>query len=454
MRTIPKGLRIVLWTAAVVGLGGLYLNGARRHLHEVNTSIENTDQGSYLEYAVNMRETGYAYIGGRNQMPLYPFLQSLAYDPSATLDEIFRRGKALNIALSVLLLGALFLVWRRRFPLLQATALLLVTAFTVFLFRAAYVQVELLYYVLAFGSFLFLCRMLEAPSWRLALLAGVWLGLTHLAKASLLPGLGLFVLVSLLRAGWAALQTARRERASGPSGLRALGRELGQVGVVVLVFLVTISPYLLTSKRVFGHAFYNVNSTFYMWYDSWADAMHGTIPHGDRIGWPSSLPADQLPSPAKYLREHTGRDIVKRFQDGSRFLFGSAVRTYGYWKYVVFYGAVLIVVLAMNWRWTIGMVQRHFFVVLFALGYIVGYVLLYAWYVPIARGNRLVLALFLPFMFAVGSILWARARAERAGEGSTLPRWFTAIHLVLIGGIALELYDILARRVVTMYAGD
>ena len=453
MQAIPKGLRIVLWTAAVVGLGGLYINGARRHLHEVNTSMESTDQGSYLEYAVNMRETGYAYVGGRNQMPLYPFLQSLFYDSGATLDEIFTRGKALNIALSVVLLGVLFLVWRRWFPLLQTTALLLVTAFTVFLFRAAYVQVELLYYVLAFGTFLFLCRMLEAPSWRLALVAGAWVGLTHLAKASVLPGLGLFLIVSFLRAGWVALQMARGEAASRKPGFGALGRELAQAGAVVLVFLVTISPYLVTSKRVFGHALYNVNSTFYMWYDTWADAMHGTIPYGDRIGWPT-LPPEQLPGPAKYLREHTVDDIVTRVTDGLRFLFGRAVHTYGYWKYVLFYGAVAVLVLVMNWRWTVGMMKRHPFVVLFGLGYFPGYVLLYAWYVPIAHGNRLVLALFLPFMFAVGCILLARARAEQAEARGPLARWFTAVHLLLIGGIALELYDILARRIVTMYAGD
>jgi hypothetical protein len=453
MRTVPKGLQIVLWTAAVVVLGALYVHGARRHLHEVNTSMENTDQGSYLEYAVNMRETGYAYVGGRNQMPLYPFLQSLAIRSDAPLDQIFVRSKALNIILSIVLLAALFLVWRRQFPLVQATALLLVTAFTVFLFRAAYVQVELFYYTLAFGSFLFLCRMLEAPSWRIALMAGGWLGLTHLAKASVLPGIALFVLLGLLRAGWLAFRRSRETASPGEERLRVLGREAARVGLVVLAFVVTISPYLMTSKRVFGRAFYNVNSTFYMWYDTWADAMQGTIAHGDRVGWPS-LPREQLPGPAKYLRDHSLKDVAVRLDDGLRFLFGRAVRTYGYWKYVVFYGAVALIILAMNWRWSVGMLRKHPFVVLFGLGYFVGYVLLYAWYVPIARGNRLVLALFLPFMFAVGAILYARARAERTGDTGPFPRWFKAVHLVLIGGIALELYDILSHRIVTMYAGD
>ena len=38
-----------------------------------------------------------------------------------------------------------------------------------------------------------------------------------------------------------------------------------------------LGPYLSTSKRVFGQYFYNVNSTFYMWYDDWPHASVGTM---------------------------------------------------------------------------------------------------------------------------------------------------------------------------------
>ncbi len=447
MRVSPRNVRAGLLIVALLGLAALYVDGALRQAGAMNMTLENTDQGSYLEYIVNLRQTRYAYIGGRNQMPLYAFLQSLVYDPKATADEAFARGKAFNLALSVILLGALFVLWRRRFPLIQALALLLVTAFTVFIFKAAYIQVELFYYALALGAFLLFCRLLEAPSWPLALITGVWVGLTHLAKAAVLPGLGLFLGVGLLRAGWLTLRAGRGEG----SAARVAVRELGILGVVVVAFLVTVSPYLITSKRVFGHAFYNVNSTFYMWYDKWPQAMHGTIPAGDRVGWPS-VPPDQVPSAAKYLREHTAEQIATRIGDGLGFLFGGAVKSYGYWKYVLFYSAVAMVVLGLHWRWGVGLLRRHPLVALFVVGYFVGYAVLYAWYVPIARGNRLVLALFLPFMFAVGWLLTARARAERTDDGRW-PRWHTAVHVLMIGGIALELYDILARRIVKVYGG-
>ena len=134
---------------AVLVLGWLYVDAAFRHGSLVNTTLENTDQAAYFQYAVNLHERGAAHIGNRNQMPLYPFLQSLVYDPGMSVEDSFARAKAFNIVLSVALLAVLFVLWRRTFPPLQTAALLLVTAFTVFLFKAAYVQVELLAYVLA-----------------------------------------------------------------------------------------------------------------------------------------------------------------------------------------------------------------------------------------------------------------------------------------------------------------
>ena len=47
-----------------------------------------------------------------------------------------------------------------------------------------------------------------------------------------------------------------------------------------------LSPYLRTNKTVFGRYFYNVNTTFYVWYDDWPQASVGTIKHGDDVGWP------------------------------------------------------------------------------------------------------------------------------------------------------------------------
>ena len=50
--------RRVIWGAAIALLAAAYVFGALRQARQVNTTSENTDQGSYLEYAINLRETG------------------------------------------------------------------------------------------------------------------------------------------------------------------------------------------------------------------------------------------------------------------------------------------------------------------------------------------------------------------------------------------------------------
>lgn len=65
---------------------------------------------------------------------------------------------------------------------------------------------------------------------------------------------------------------------------------------MVVCFLGVMAPYLINSKRVFGRYFYNVNTTFYIWYDNWPLASVGTYSYGDHDGWPT-LPRSQLPGP-------------------------------------------------------------------------------------------------------------------------------------------------------------
>ncbi|MCE7984836.1 MAG: hypothetical protein DYG89_26995 [Caldilinea sp. CFX5] len=143
--------------------------------------------------------------------------------------------------------------------------------------------------------------MLIVIDWQLASLTGVVAGIAHLTKASILPGLALFLAFAGLRWGWTALQC--RNPAQGGLPQRLLSHLL-PVLLVGVCFLLTVYPYISTSKRVFGHYFYNVNSTFYMWYDSWEEAKQGTRAHGARVGWPD-MPPEEIPSLRKYLREHT-----------------------------------------------------------------------------------------------------------------------------------------------------
>jgi hypothetical protein len=137
-----------------------------------------------------------------------------------------------------------------------------------------------------------------------------------------------------------------------------------------------------------------------MWYDSWEEVKEGTRAYGDREGWPT-MPEEQIPSLTRYVQTHSLRDIAQRELHGIWVLLRDRVNSYGYLKYAV--GAwVLGVALAVR-RPTVvwAHLARYRWVALFWVTYLVGYFLAYALWVPISPAPRLVLALFIPFMWAM-----------------------------------------------------
>lgn len=430
----------------------LYLYGAVEHSKRMNLDINRVDQGAYLSYTRSLYETNYNYVGGRNRMPVYPFLQSLVYDPNLTENESFTRGKYFNIALSVALLPCLFLIFRRFFSRLQSINLLLITAFTVFLFRAAYFQAEILFYFLSFCGFLLMARMFRKPSWKLGIATGIVAGITHLTKASILPGLALFTLIFLAQSLYLFYNNLRHRKTGVIEARNNFLMHLLSLILVVFCFLITVYPYISTSKRAFGSYFYNVNSTFYIWYDSWEEAKQGTRSYGDGKGWPE-MPPEQIPSLEKYLREHTASDILDRFWRGLDKVIAVAKDSYGYFKYVVIYLAIALFTTFLNLR-NSKIPKNQIFLLLFYSSYFIAYTLLYAWYTPIASGNRFTLALFLPLMFcltaAINSNLSDHHQIRLADKQIS---WLYLFNLLVLGMILFELYPILTDRIVTTFAG-
>lgn len=225
------------------------------------------------------------------------------------------------------------------FPRHYAVNALGLTAFGVFVFKAAYVQSEILYYLLTFTVYLLAWRLFRRPQWGLAILTGALVGLTHLTKASVLPGLVVFLVFYPLDALWQKFQHGRK----------SFSRSVVISVLVPIAFLAVVFPYISKSKEVYGQYFYNVNSTFYIWCESWKDVELTVKAAGDRDGWPD-LPPEEIPSLKNYLRDHSAAEIGGRIATGISRVFNTMARGPGFLWFGLAYVALAAGLAIGKWR--------------------------------------------------------------------------------------------------------
>jgi hypothetical protein len=410
----------------------IYAFEAHARRRALSTPPSMGDQGAYLGYARHQYESNYSVIEDRNRMPIFPFLLSRIYEPGLSEAQFLTRAQAFNVNLSILLLFLLFLLFRSFFSPWHAVALLTGTAFCVFIYRAVNAQAEVLFYFVSFCAFVLLLRMLITPRWWLAALGGAAMGVAHLTKASALPALLVWIAVFLAQIVW----SFRRK-----DGLRspAPWRRAGMLFLVIATFLAVIFPYILTSKRIYGQYFYNVNSTFVMWCDSSTEGWNFLHAHGDKDQW-RSLPPEQLPSPSKYWREHSVAQIAQRLMRGSWNLVTQNAMAIGYWKLMAVFVITGAVSVARQRARTRELLAENAFAVAFCVLFFCAYFVLYAWYQAIVSDTRFILSTFLPCAFAA-SLFLRRLGKERvisiAGRQLPFEKFFSAL---LIG---LSLIDAL-----------
>ena len=388
-------VRVIVFALVLLGViyvGKAYYTIGTEHAKHVNTAYETfDDELAYMRFVIEAKETNFRYTGMRNQMPIYPYVQALFYEKGMSLDELFAHGKHVNIWLSLLVLGFIFFIAFKFLSLGETINLILITAFGLYALKSGYFMAELLYYALSFSAYLGMCLLLVRPSSKLGITTGILLGLGHLTKASILPGFLLFVVVFGIK--YLALYLWRDKNSLNYEPLKNLS-------LVALCFLIIISPYILESKKIYGSYFYNVNSTFYMWYDSYEEAINGTIAHGDGIGWPD-MPADEIPSPSKYFKEHSLADIVERVRYGLHWQVENITYQYSFFNYPIFLSAFFLLTLLLNLKVSVQLLREHWVLVLFVLGYLLAYFSLYVWYSVISSMSRFLFALYLPFVFSV-----------------------------------------------------
>ncbi len=388
-------------------------------------------------------------------MPLYPWIQALLHSPELTDEESFERAKRVNISLSILVLAGIGLAFFAKFSRPFALWSILAIAFTVYAIKSPYVLAENLYYGLFTFAFILSLETLSAPDWRKSIICGALFALAHFTKASALPALLLFA------SSYGVLfltHAIRRELTP------ALTRDLILRALLpVAVFLVLLSPYLLESNAKYGSYFYNVNTTFYMWYESWAEVKAGTLAAGDHDGYPD-LPPEEIPSLQKYLRERGIGSMLWRFFNGSKRLLNlgcfdvNSTWHYGYCSQASLgLLAIAISLPVLLRRMPLRELLKYAHIAWFATAILVVYALGAAWYVPILGNNgvRIALVIVIPLLWTVGLAIHAPGvnefRLRILGKSVSMLRLLLGLMYL---ALSYEIYLMIAVRAVTMTGGS
>ncbi|MBK8904388.1 MAG: glycosyltransferase family 39 protein [Anaerolineaceae bacterium] len=347
-----------------------------------NIRSSDWDQRDYLKIALWVSEGGAFTDSNRN--PLYPLLLV----PFAS-EEIafFTSAKLISMLLGLLGLGVVFGVgWRvvGRGGALLVIGLLAVTA--VYLEASAYVNVEVLLVTLFVTAWYAGARALvaQAPA-RWFALAGVLAGLCYLAK-----GTGLLLVPMML--GTLILQPFTQFAA------QSRWRWLRQPGswLFLAAFVLVAAPLWLYNLRTHDSLLYNINTTHYIWLDSWEESY--------------VYPGDPLPTSSSYLQTHTIAHMAERLWNGLGLLpnqWYEAVRPFffsdalGWGTAVTAIGLSMVVLVG----WTTRKKRPALWpVYLYTLLGILASVLLFSWYHPISDGPRFVLP-WTAIMF-MGAVWW------------------------------------------------
>lgn len=461
-RRRPAGRWLAIRAALLLALSWFYVAAATEHAQKVNTFKARGDQSAYLwdaqqVYANANGRQPPMLIGARARMPIYAGFLSLFYTPRLTDEEFFDVAKIWNIRLSILLLGALAIVFAWQLPPLISLNLTLIVAFSYFVFKAGYSQPELLFYFFFFLTFLGCWHLLQRPSGKasvvLGIIAGTFAGLSYLTKALVPP------LVAIVAAVYLAQQVVlliRQRRRDGLAAAGAAFRRFGWSAVTatafVACFLLVIAPYILNNKRFFGSYFFNLNTTYYVWYDDGAAGR--IIVDPDDQGY-TKTSSGQLQSLQTYLSSHTTGAILERLADGFK---DTAIRSYegyGYLKYLILYAGIAVLLAAANWRAFVDLIRSRAALVVFLILYAAVYLPATAFFVVTSSTGamRFLLAHAAPLFFALSRFfaLEPFSRTEWSIGGLRLTAARLNVLVLIVIGIDLTVF--LWPRLMTTYGG-
>ncbi len=410
--------------------------GASRHAQAMNRVPAAKDQSAYVNMALRyMKDKSRLSDGARG--PLYTWLLSAVVSPERSMQDNFERAREFGVWLSAALLWLCVGVFAFFLPRWQASSLALACAFPLLTFYSSYVKAEAAAYVFGCAAFAFACLSLVRPKVWTGVLAGASLGFLHLAKATALPILGLYLLISAAAALSQCVSTLLLERHKRQAWLSVLAGQSLPPLLALLTFVCVTGVYLIHLKQTFGSYAYNVNTNFYIWYDSWAEVERGTRAYGDRVGWPTMAPED-IPNLRWYLARHSTDDVLARLTTGLRGGLRNTIEGFGVLRYEVIYTLALLTACLTQPQKALALALRYWHVVLFAAGYLLFCMLGAAWFYSIQTGPRFIMTLYMPILFGCAAVLhraFGRPAVVLFGRETQLDQ---ALLVVVMGTLAYD----------------
>ncbi|MDG2125044.1 MAG: hypothetical protein P8J87_15180 [Verrucomicrobiales bacterium] len=495
-------LHWMVLSVLLAAFGWFYVWVAERLVLQTNLEVELHGQVEQMDAALEAREGRAADpesegLSGMVQQwvphqtdglnnPLWPWLVSwvapegleAGYDfESGESEEFFRLGKWLNVALTGALLLSLGMVCGRTFTLLGTINLVAIAGLGGLLPAVVLFAADALFSVFFLLSWICCLAILKKNSLWLYAVLGLVLGLAYLSKSSVVPLLGVFLIVTTYRFFSALfpwlLGTGSQERG------RACEWSCQNhfVGLVFLVFafVMTAGPRLAHANEVFDNPAHDYANTM-RWADTAEEAREWKEEHGSKESL-VELSEEDRPSLKLYLKEHSGAEIQARISEGVEavvveFLdlpnFGGEeeeevkVEVAGGepepWQQVlpwrglylgVLCGVLLLVVLLFplhrkravfpSQRIEVGALPISVFVGLTVVAYAVAY----GWYRPIESAEGLMLVLYAPLVFSV--VAGAESlllRVRRRGEHLWMLKLYAVLQLVVSAGLVWRVVEI------------
>ncbi|MEA3439125.1 MAG: hypothetical protein U9R58_02475 [Chloroflexota bacterium] len=452
-RKSRQKLSSILTAAAILILILLivpYYSSAAKHSQQLNDSPSYTDQRDYLDFAVKARELDFNYAGKYNQMPLYPFFQALFYRIGMDDLAFYTQGKHVNIILSLVLLTFLFLIFKRFLPFFESSLLTLIIAFSLYIFKAPYFQAEVLYYFLAFLGFVLMCQMIIQPDTKTAIATGIVLGLAHLTKASIIPGLIIMIAVYILKELIYWIQRYK-SKSTDDAHIRKSLKKLGYLLLVLICFTVVIYPYIRNAKLRFDNYFYNVNTTLYIWYDDFYQVREAEEMYNFVETWPPpGMPADEIPSASKYFSTHTFDQILDRIQFGVNAQLENIRNQFSVTNFQLTYFELLLIVLLADLKNSFWLIKKYPYVIGFSILFFLGYLALFSWYSTVSPERRFTYGLYIPFMFAIfvgiNESVYNQLQVVGKGNSIDLKQFVNAANFVVVITLFINIWLTLTER--------